>query len=512
MKVRAEVEPEWSDGPMVGPVGPRLVAATGAELRLLGNAAASLWRALIRERAACKLAVADEWWAANLSRLAWAARLSYRTAKRALADLRRAGLVSTWWHTETRWSRLRSTGRIESVTARTSLSYLVPGAAERNGAIMFPARQWREFVSARRAGWTRSALRIKPWRPSEPMAVWRREWTAEIVASLRPENDPKNEGKFSGFRSQATDLPAKMAPLLSRIENKDKKKKQSSHPPAAARPDGCGSADSFSFSQAEPAQAHGRELTKAEAGAECMAALQGLFNSEACRQGDGPTRDGPAPWREPDRPPKPVALVGWIAGKTPADRAREVADGFRAAVRKVYGQPWHGYSRGDITKSKLYRSFVDCARAMEQHSVPPKHWAIWKLTWLKANAPKFADKPPPIHVVMSPKRVAEQAGWFRKAYSLPVAVHVTCPVYREQRYRNLEAARLHYGRNEIAIWLRLPQWYYDMRQAEIAAGHVAPHDIWPLRTWGYDHKDAWSHDWGDHRRVYQEQEEEPKKK
>jgi hypothetical protein len=164
----------------------------------------------------------------------------------------------------------------------------------------------------------------------------------------------------------------------------------------------------------------------------------------------------------------------------PEQKALAVIDGFRRAVREVYGQEWWHYSKGDVRKSRGYAALVACGSQMADHSVPAEHWAIWRLRWLKERS-RFSKSPPPIGIVMSAKAVSERAGWFRKDYELPVPTLQPDLIITEQHLRNREAAQRWRGVAGEAALLCTPAWYAEKRRAEIAGGFTEPHECWPTK-------------------------------
>lgn len=164
----------------------------------------------------------------------------------------------------------------------------------------------------------------------------------------------------------------------------------------------------------------------------------------------------------------------------PEQKAQFVVDGFRAAVLKVYGIKWWHYWKGEIKKAKHYSKLVAAGEALAEKGAPAEHWAVWRLTWMRANIPAFASKPPPVWMVMNAKQVLEKAGWFRKDYVLPLPVYQQDWIRTEQIFRN-EEARL-FARGHKNPWSCLPKWYGDKRRAEINDGLASPFDCWPDRN------------------------------
>jgi len=188
-----------------------------------------------------------------------------------------------------------------------------------------------------------------------------------------------------------------------------------------------------------------------------------------------------APYLPPDSHPRPPITVMYISPElTDEQKAREVVDGYRRAVRAVYGTSWWHYSKGDIRRARGFDRLLAAGNAMAEHSVPAEHWAIWRLRWFREGK-QFADVPPPVWVVMSAKFVSERAGWFRKEYDLPVPVLQRDPIITEQHLRNTEAEKRWMGCDGDAALMFLPRWYAEKRRAEIAGGCESPHDCWPCK-------------------------------
>jgi hypothetical protein len=190
---------------------------------------------------------------------------------------------------------------------------------------------------------------------------------------------------------------------------------------------------------------------------------------------------GSHPYLPPDSHPRPPLLVTYISPEMgPEQMAREVVDGYRRAVRAVYGISWWHYSKGDIKKARGFDRLLAAGIQLAEHSVPAEHWAIWRLRFFKKGK-QFSDTPPPVWLVMSAKFVSERAGWFRKEYDLPVPVLKPDPIITEQHLRNTESEKLWMGHSAVTALMFLPRWYAEMRRVEIAGGCYSPHDCWPCK-------------------------------
>lgn len=435
---------------------PRLVEPTVAELRLLRPAALALWRTLIRCRDRGDIGE-HEWFPAKLRDLARWSRTAYSTTKAALGELRSAGLVATSRCTSSRWIRCRDTDKLTTVNANEENLYLVAGSLSTRAGIdriMFPSRAWRAFVSTR--------TRVAPWRRDLPTVEWRREWTAEALGTVRP-----NEPGFSRKTKRLGRVPSTSVYNCISVEEKKETSKKA--------------ADAADLSHA----ALLIDLAAADDDDEALSPLKPV-GSKFTVLGGGPrlTPLGPrseTPFIMPDKHDPQPSLVEWISvDQVPELKARLIVDSYRRAVKEVYGQEWWHFSKGDLTKSKFYSRLLTCAEQMIEHGVAPMHWAIWRLKWF-VKGPRFNRKPPPIWVVMCGKTVSKRAGWFRKEYVLPSPVFVPDPIIAEQNLRNKEAARRWRGFTGEGVFMVFPQWYVDMREKEIKGGITDPHDLWPMK-------------------------------
>jgi len=443
---------------------PWLIEATQEDLALLPPAARALWCVLVRRRD--RVATEAEWFIADLRQLARYAGLAYSTAKAALLRLRRAGLVATSRCQVNRWFR-NAHGVLTTGMANEHNLYLVPGSyARRSGVvtIKFPRRAWLEYVGQARlqvrADTIRAKITVRPWRVPIEVVEWQPDWS-------RSDGPSRSASYLRAFRKNPAGFKAKFKPSDYLSINSTSESHSPTENEKASR-------TFFSDQSRETSASHRVQETGDD-----LELMRKLLS--------GPRRPlvplpGKASWAPVDPIPQAVQTVTWISPEaSPELKARAVLEGYRSAVNKVYGVRWHGWLRGDIKKARAYKGFVKCGEAMADHSVPPDHWALWRLEWFKAHTPRFAKQPPPIHVVMSAKRVSERAGWFRKEYVLPMPTHDLDPVRHEQRLRNYEASRRHEGFPEGGVWMALPRWYYEKRQVEIAEGLTDPHDCWPTR-------------------------------
>lgn len=425
---------------------PRLVEASPGELRYLSPAAFRLWRALVRVR------VNElEWFSVDLDTLRRRAKIgSYGSALNALAQLKHAGLVATSRNQRSRWIK-DERGRVVSVNAYTTNSYLVAGFCERTRGgfrVKFPARPWTEYVAGCRWNATRASVRVAPWRYEIGRAQWCAEWSKESLVDSR------------GSSMKTQDLGVEVVgSVLTKESN-------------SATP--------------EASEKALRDSLEHETGADLIEyALQDDLTPDlpgVISLGHNPPlrRDVRVPSRPIDPTPHRESDIQWMSTElVPEQKALFVVNGYRAAVEKVYGVQWWHYWKGEIKRAKHFDKFVKCGEVMAEKSVPAEHWAIWRLTWMKANIKQFSKKPPPIWVVMNAKQVSERAGWFRKEYVLPMPVYEVDWIRREQLARN-EEARL-FARGHKNPWSCLPAWYGEKRRAEIRDGLLSPFDCYPDR-------------------------------
>lgn len=413
----------------------RLVAPRPEDLGLLRPSSLKVWRALVRCRD--RQGPADAWFCASLAELSRWARCSYGQTKKALAQLKTAGLVAAKRERATKWVSKRQ--QIEHADDQNI--YLVFGKlTSRSGVdrIEFPAEQWRSFVENGHA--------IAPRLPVQNMLPNGRDFVC-LAEELGTRGEPASI--YSLLVSTETETSEKAADAALPLDD--------------------------------------RSLIDLVAADDDDEILPDIGPALRCFGGEAPkpTPLGPrsaTPYLPPDEFPRAPVIVEYIQAEQVAElKARQVVDGYRKAVAEVYGQQWWHFSKGDLKKSKSYAKLLKCGEAMAEHSVPPMHWAIWRLRWFRANK-KFADRPPPVWIVMSAKTVSERAGWFRKEYELPVAVVQSDPVIAEQHMRNREAARRWRGlKGDDVFMFAFPEWYVEKRRGEIAGGCEDPHDCWPTK-------------------------------
>lgn len=409
-----------------------LTVPSPADLRLLSRSALALWRAIVRERDRQGTAPRD-WFGASLRELRLRARIGYSTAKRALASLRRAGLVHTL-----RELVAREVSGVGAVRAKHENLYAAEGRADRDGSIAFP-RSWLAYAAAARSG-----AAWRPRRPSDPgPSAGPEYWESQIdSAGLIGKGEPSTIVSSKG-RPGRDSLREALRGIFATSREED--------------------------------QADLR-------GERCGALLDLLAGDGRPRVATGPRRPGYARVRPEDRHELEPSPVLWPHDEMPdAVLARMAVDGYRRAVKAVLGAEWWHYSRGEITKAKGYAGLVAFGRACCDHAVSPEHWAIWRLEHARRTG-RTRGKAPPISVVMSAKFVSENAGWWRKDYDLPVRTFKPDRAIAEQRLRNEESVALHCGVPLDLQLFRSPRWYGEKRRAEIDRGIDDPLDdrTWPV--------------------------------
>jgi hypothetical protein len=389
-----------------------------------------------------------EWFSVELKDAMGRSRISsYGTACNALAQLKHAGLVATSRNSESRYTREGW------VNANTTNCYLIAGTCKTVRGIhhlRFPRRAWAEYVASCRWSTRRALVRVAAWRYEIERAQWEAEWTRELTL-----------GRCEVSREDTKHLGRQVVGSVytNNSKNKEalKREARSAHP-----------------------------LTKAEVEMQELItwALDDLDeSSRPVGIGSGPplvNKPGRAQQMIPDPAQKQKQTILWVSSElVPESKARLVVDGFRDAVKLIYGVQWWHYSQGDIRKAKHYAKLVACGEAMSDHSVPAEHFAIWRLSWFKKNVKAFATKAPPIWLVMNAKWVSEKAGWFHKDYELPYSTFQPDPLRTEQLLRNEESMLRH--RNHPDPWLALPRPYVEKRLGEIECGFESPFDLWPTR-------------------------------
>ena len=417
-----------------------MVVPTPAELRLLPRRALELWKALVRVRGtAADDDFSDwEWFSIDLHELQVRARISsYASARNALADLKRAGLVATSANYTTRVIK-HKTGRLESVNARVQNNYLVAGDYKIRSGIekfRFPARAWNEYVTARKNCKLHDVLIVAP-RKSDDEPV-----SKEVAACLR------------GFPRSGKGLRPKVVTSLFKQTLRV-----------------C-SSNSYELEEARSASFLSKERSEID--------WLGVLEDERRKI---PARgDGSCPHKPIDLLVRRSHAQQYPDLDKTEDPLREITRAYNEAARRIFGRDPHLYARTtDMAKAKGAAALKAAADACYDHGVNPLYWALWRMTYLRDK--RGQKKAPPLFVIMSAKAIHRMAGWFRKDFEHPQDAEILDEVRVEQMLRNREAARRWRGFTERGALLALPAWYAQKRREEIERGHDNPHDLWPTRN------------------------------
>ena len=447
-----------------------------------------LLRVLLLEQA--QHDTADVWFGeVPLAELARRARLTYATARWALARLRQAGLVGTrrtkqvYWHY---WPATKSFKK-HMWTRRNALAehlFAVRGVIVRQ-AVAVPRDVWSRYIDQVRAH-GRAKARVAAHMPDE---VWPtcESWVAFCAAPTPPKTPPS----FPGFPSRALSLGTQSSRSIS-SSKKNTSSDQSSLPRAA--PEALRAKSSWV----------GYELARSNTSPNPSATFDNLSFDESLDDPDvDPTRGalvaravlrmqrelaagakGPCPSRICDPNPKPIDTT-WstIQPQMGAHtRVLRVINAFRTAVKVTYdGFRWPHYLTGEVTPAmKHYDAILAFTHELERHDLSPEKWAIWRLRWFRKQAQmKFQHRPPPMHLVMNAKACKQRGRW---AYSdmaqefLPV--FIADPRIIEQDRRNREAANRWAGRDPF---VGMDRSYAKKRAGEIRSGFADPldDDVWP---------------------------------
>lgn len=429
-----------------------LVESTAAELNLLPPSALQVLKVLLREKD--RSAKRDGWVNLAMAEIARRARLSYEGARKGWAFIRRIGIGVAERHVIKR--RVRKSKAELELLGDDQYSKVV-NAYDENWYNVFGsiARRGHELVMC---------LELKAWR---------------AFTKVAPQTN-RSELPRSFAEAPAWDVSFEESQKDSIRLDMDSGRSSSLIPISSVLNTESSIAASRDFDA---------EIDLRGDDPEGPQATDALMMELLAYRGPRPTfirKPGPVPHMPVD-PALPVeGLTHNIidVGVSEAQRAAFVVEGYRRAIREVYGERWYGWTKGDITKAKRYPQIKACADAMlDEGGMIPLHWALWRLAWFKANVKQYATKAPPMGVIMSAKSVAKMAGYFRKDYERPVIVSRMDYVREEQMLRNREAVRRHEGREELAtIFLGMPQWYTRIRRAEILFGDDDPHARWPSRS------------------------------
>lgn len=464
-KVEQPVDP-CGQAPLPTGLSTDLVEPGPSDLRLLSPSAQSLARVLIRERT--RQAPEDGWFIFDLGELARRAHVAYGTAKAALAELRHAGLLACERHVIQRKVLVETIdghARFEPVNAYERNWYSISGAVRRRAGLHrleLDRAAWFTFVDAVRRS-QKKLVRLVAKRPAWPLVEWQASWTAELMGhqdtpSLYDVLGLGTKSSTSVFSTSNKNKVETSKKALARIPSSDEEESITKLFDWMHSPDDLDSGSPISLLLAS-----------------------GSRYSDPRRD---PTYTGPwsPPFRLPDRHVREPSPIIWLSPEmVPEQKATYVVDAYRRAVKQIYGIDWFHYFKGDIKKAKHFDKLLASGVAFAEHSIPPFHWALWRLTWFAKNVKAFAHKPPPVWMIMNAKKVSEKSGWFRKDYDLPVTVFKLDPMIYEQRMRNQEARNR--WRNVPDPLMCMPRPYVEKRRREIANGLEEPHDNWPRRAY-----------------------------
>ena len=99
---------------------------------------------------------------------------------------------------------------------------------------------------------------------------------------------------------------------------------------------------------------------------------------------------------------------------TESERAAILAQCYRAAVTNVLGRRCYSFARGDIAKSKPYKTLVTASRLLEKYKTAPLAWSMWSCgVWKKW---KGSSKNPPITWVYGMPRIDGKIDVFNREY------------------------------------------------------------------------------------------------
>jgi len=467
------------------PATVELVEPTVSELRLLRPTSLRLWGALVRLRDR-KRAPQGEWMLEDLAHLARLAKIaSYDTARSALAELRRAGLVATDRHYITRWRPAHG-----EVNAAERLFYSISGTIRTRAGVAelrFPST-WKQYVdrcAVKRATATvpapagtypESQAFTPGWIDRLHIANMKRELRVDAKLNRRPGRRrpfsilPREVGSL-GQHPYRSNLPERIGTFFSSKEEKKAGDRQFFS--------SCSERRSISKTPPKDWRVVDHDPDSNPIGLTPVTSLLMSLLDPRSPRPRPPEPVGPPPvWLPMDPPQAAPSQVIWLSETMPElNRVMLLIDSYGRAVKKIYGKAWWNPDRGDPRASRWYKSLAKCSVEMMDHAVSPEHWAIWQLAFFRDK--RGVKRAPSINMVMSPKRVAKMAGFFRKDYVLPAESHLITREHHEQLCRNQEAhLRWKWCGDEARVWQVLPSWYAKMRRDEARRGYGDPHAMY----------------------------------
>jgi len=134
-----------------------------------------------------------------------------------------------------------------------------------------------------------------------------------------------------------------------------------------------------------------------------------------------------------------------------------------------------------LEKWKHYAKLMECARALQDHNIPPHAWAAWAV----GRGTHGRTLPATSVFVAAHVNSRAHRGIFRKESGYghgdgSLALTPT-PNHFEQLYRAQEARRLRDGRGDPTtgcLW-GFPPWYFELRREEIRQGVEDPMERYP---------------------------------
>jgi hypothetical protein len=142
----------------------------------------------------------------------------------------------------------------------------------------------------------------------------------------------------------------------------------------------------------------------------------------------------------------------------------ELLTAYRHAVGFRTGKPCHVLRRGDVQRSRYYKTLVRAARLMVEHELPPAAWALFMCDVHRDYTKNARGDRPALPWVYSTKRIAQWRGWFGKE----------APTYG--------GGRLVYGKRLRTLLRRYEAMRRELHRtpeadvSEIVAKHFPPHD------------------------------------
>jgi len=484
-----------------------LVELTAEQMRLLPPSAWKLLRVLLRDRDRAgrdpaNFESTDDYFLSLLRSAAERAGIGYSTAQRALAILRRAGIIMTERNVVERML-------VEHVDQFSPFMPTEDGELKRlpEGAERLQGEVTRiEYVNALERNWYSVLGAWRVVKGVDHVSVPRAAWELfEQAGDGRKASEHVPMNMIVPWKSELQELDSRVEAAKKALRIENMQRRTVGLPPVDEVSNNLLSSKNHSLNPKgfrESAQQVLTGLTKAE-GVDIDKLFQATITTKQRKgltwrtetvalggMGYDPHKTArlaaaaPYAWSQPtDIPRRTQTKIEWCkAHVTPEERARVLVEGYRRAVWKIYGQRWFLFpKKSDLRKSKHWHKLNAAADMCMEHSVAPEHWAIWRLRWFSESVSGFKNAAPPIWLVMNPKTIAERAGWYRKDYELPRPMIVLEDLHtvREQRCRNEEALHIAAGYENSHRMMWAPTWYRELREIEIAQGYEQPHVQWP---------------------------------